>query len=436
MSPFFQSKERLEIDMRVLVKQLMLAVMLVAPAVADDFQTAKLKNWHQWRGPNADGVAPYGDPPTEWSESKNIRWKVAVPGRGSASPVVWNDQLFLLTAVPLDNGVHRFTVLCFDRNTGQLLWERVAAEEVPHERLHATNTHASASATTDGERVYASFGSRGVFCYDMQGNLQWKRDLGDMQTRNEFGEGSSPTIYGETLVVNWDHEADDFLIALDAKTGDVRWKVDRDEPTTWATPLVVNYNGRAQVVTNGHNRVRGYDLETGKLLWECGGQASNPIPSPVAMGDLVFCMTGFRGYAAYAIPLNSVGDITNSDKIAWSRTDGTPYIASPVLYEGVLYFTKGRDAILSSVDAKTGETQINQKRLPRLNTLYASPVAANGRIYFFSRDGVAVVLKHGPTLEILATNELSEGVDASPAIIGKRMYVRGEKSLYCIEEQP
>ncbi len=419
--------------MRIWIKLAFLVAVLVTPAGADDFQTAKLRNWHQWRGPNADGVAPHGDPPVEWSETKNVRWKVPVPGRGSASPVVWNDQLFLLTAIPLDNGVHQFAVLCFDRNTGKVLWQQVAAEEVPHEQLHATNTHASGSATTDGQRVYASFGSRGVFCYDLQGKLQWKRDLGEMQTRNEFGEGSSPTIHGDTLVVNWDHEGDDFLVALDAKSGEVRWKVERDEPTTWATPLVVTHNGREQVVTNGKNRVRSYDLASGKLLWECGGQASNPIPSPVALGDLVFCMTGFRGYAAYAIPLDSSGDITDSDQIAWSRTDGTPYIASPVLYDGVLYFTKGRDAILSSVDAKTGQTKIDQKRLPGLNTLYASPVAAAGRIYFMSREGAAVVLKHGPSLEVLATNHLDEGIDASPAIIGKQMYVRGEKSLYCLE---
>jgi outer membrane protein assembly factor BamB len=409
---------------------------LIAPVAGqgDDFESQRAGNWHQWRGPYADGVAALGDPPVEWGEQRNVRWKTAIPGRGSASPVIWNDQVFLLTAVPQEN-TQRFVVMCLDRATGKILWERVAIETTPRERLHPTNTHASASAITNGKRVYASFGSYGVYCYDMAGNLQWQRDLGDMQTRNEFGEGASPALHGDTLVVNWDHEAEDFIVALNAQTGEVRWKQDRDEPTTWATPLIVSHEGRVQVVTNGNNRARSYDLETGELLWECGGQAMNPIPSPVTLDGVAYCMTGFRGYAAFAIPLGVRGDVTDSDKILWSKSDGTPYISSPVLYKGTLYYTKGRDAILSSVDAKTGEVLIDQKRLQGLDTMYASPVAAADRIYWMSRNGTGVVIRHGKELEILATNKLDEGVDASPAIMGKQMFVRGERSLYCLEDE-
>jgi outer membrane protein assembly factor BamB len=174
-------------------------------------------------------------------------------------------------------------------------------------------------------------------------------------------------------------------------------------------------------------------LETGDVIWECGGQASNPIPSPVVLNDVVYAMTGFRGYAVYAIPLDAKGDVTGADQIGWRRTDAGPYVSSPVLYQGQLYFTKGRDAVLSSLDAATGEPLIEQVRLPGLNTMYASPVAAADRIYFTSREGATIVLKHGPTFEVFATNRLDEGIDASPAIVGKRMYLRGESHLYCVE---
>jgi outer membrane protein assembly factor BamB len=255
-----------------------------------------------------------------------------------------------------------------------------------------------------------------------------------MQTRNGFGEGTSPALHGNTLVVTWDHEGDSAIFALDARNGDILWRKERDEPTTWATPFIVEYEGTTQVITNGTRRVRSYDLATGKLLWECGGQAVNPIPSPVSMDGLVFVMTGYKGYAVYAIPLSSRGDITDSDKTAWKRTDAGPYISSPVLKNGTLYFTKSRDAILYSVDALTGEKKIDGKRIPHLGTLYASPVAAEGRIYFTDRDGTTVVIKAGPELDVLATNRLPEVIDASPALVGEQLFLRGDQHLYCIQE--
>jgi outer membrane protein assembly factor BamB len=330
--------------------------------------------------------------------------------------------------------IHQFIVLCLDRNTGREIWRQVAREDVPHESGHQTNTFASSSAITDGRSLYASFGSHGIYCYDLDGKLQWETDLGDMRTRNGFGEGASPALYEDTLVVPWDQEENSFIAALDARSGKQRWKVERDEVTTWATPLIVEHKGRVQVIANGSNRVRSYDLADGKLIWECGGQASNPIPSPIVQDGVAYCMTGYRGYAVYAIPLDAKGDVTDSDQIIWRRTDSGPYVSSAVLYGGQLYFTKGRDAILSSLDIKTGEPLIEQVRLPGLNTMYASPVAAAGRIYFTSREGATIVLKHGPKFEVLATNRLDEGIDASPAIVGKQMFLRGERRLYCIEE--
>jgi outer membrane protein assembly factor BamB len=338
-----------------------------------------LRNWPNWRGPLANGVAPHADPPIQWSETKNVKWKIDVPGRGSATPIVWEDRIFILSAVPTDrrgpqaardqtqevafqqrrrggvprrdapDNIHQFVVLCYDRNTGEEVWRQVAREDVPHEGLHVTNTFASGSPTTDGEFLYVSFGSFGIYCYDLEGTKQWEQDLGTMQTRNGFGEGTSPVLHGDTLVITWDHEADSFIAALDAKTGEVRWRVPRDEPTTWATPFITEYDGRTQVITNGTNRARSYDLRTGELIWECGGQKTNPIPSPLRLDDLVFCMTGYQGYAVYALPLSARGDITDSDVIAWRRSDAGPYISSPILYEGQLYFSKAVKEIVVSL---------------------------------------------------------------------------------------
>jgi outer membrane protein assembly factor BamB len=432
---------------------------------ADDFQSQRSHQWHQWRGPDATGVAPLGDPPVTWSEQSNVKWKVRIPGFGKSSPIVWKDRVFVLTAVavpapqaaqgppvaaaqsppalsqrrpiPPPKEQYQFVVLCFDRETGKLLWRRVANELLPHEGFRpGDNSFASGSPITNGRYVYASFGSYGLYCYDMEGQLVWQRDLGDMQTRRGFGEGASPTLHDGTLIVNWDHEGPSFITALDAATGATKWKVDRDEVTTWNTPLVVEHDGRHQVVVNATSRARGYDLDTGATLWECGGQKTNPIASPVTLAGQVYCMTGYRGYALYAIPLSARGDITDTDQIAWQRSAGTPYVSSPLLYDRQLYFTKGRNAILTCVDALSGKPLLDEVRLPGLRTLYASPVAAADRIYFVARDGTTLVIRRGPKLEVLATNRLDDGIDASPAIVGKELFLRGNKYLYCIRDEP
>lgn len=431
-------------------------------------QDAVLRNWHQWRGPMATGEAPLADPPLSWNgvEGTNIRWKVAIPGRGSATPVVWEDKIFVLAAEPTkqDDGQaevappaaepgggrrgggrggfrqpppttpYNFLVICLDRQTGKLLWQQTANTALPHEGGHPTNTFASGSPITDGKHVWASFGSFGIFCYDMDGNFIWSRDLGDMQTRNSFGEGASPALYGNTLVVTWDHEGPDFITALDALTGETKWLAEREEPTTWSTPLIVEYEGRPRVVTNGTNRVRCYDLETGELYWECGGQKTNPIPCPVSAHDVVYCMSGYQGNAVYALPLGGQGDMTDTDMVIWSRDDAGPYVPSPLLYKDRLFFTKSRDNILSCLDAKSGEPIINQERINNLDGLYASPVAAKDRIYLVGRDGQTVVLKFSDQVEVLATNPLGEGVDASPVLVGKQLFLRGAEHLFCIEE--
>jgi outer membrane protein assembly factor BamB len=423
----------------------------------------RLDNWHQWRGPNASGLAPKGDPPLQWDESTNVKWKVEIPGSGSSTPIVWGNRIFLLTAIkteanpnateqpadanpnqrggrrggfrmstPTPTTLYEFVILCLDRESGETLWQEVANSEVPHEGHHPSHGYASASPTTDGQFLYASFGSRGFFCYDLDGKFQWKRDFGDMATKIGFGEGTSPVIHGDSLIVNWDHEGDSFIACLDPTTGDENWRVNRDEGTTWATPLIVEQNGTTQVVTTASKRTRSYDLANGNLIWECGGQAGNPIPSPVALDGVVYCMTGFRGFALHAIPLDAAGDITGSGKLAWQRDDAAPYVASPLLYDDLLYFTKERNGILFCVNATNGEVHYGNKRLP-LDMLYASLAGAAGKIYITGRDGKTVVLKHGREYEVLATNQLDEGIDASPAIVGTQLFLRGNKHLYCIE---
>jgi hypothetical protein len=424
------------------------AAFVLAPRAATN--TPAERFWPQWRGPYATGVSKLATPPTEWSESKNVRWKTEIPGRGSASPVVWGDKVFVLSAVPI--GVtgdeahaprgrsldpHTFMVLAIDRTSGRIAWQQVAAEQAPHEAAHRENgTWASSSAVTDGEQVFASFESRGIFAYDMNGKLRWKKDLGDKQMRNQFGEGSTPALHGNRLVLVWDHQGESFIVALDKRTGDEIWRVPRDEIDSWATPLIVEHGGRAQVIASGMNRLRSYDLETGKIVWESEGLTMNPIPSPVAGEGIVYATSGFRGNKLLAIRLaDAKGDLTNSSAIVWRLDRDTPYVPSPLLYEGVLYFLKSNNGILSALDARNGTPHYQATRVEGLTEVYASPVAAQNRVYIAGRNGATVVLRHGPKLDVLATNTLEDGFDASPALVDGEIYMRGYKHLYCIAEK-
>ncbi len=475
----------------------MLRYMLLAPLVfsvitisvtfvtADEFA----KQWHQFRGPTGNGVAIDANPPIKWSP-EDAKWKVKIPGLGVSTPIVWDDKIILLTAIKTDRvgeGVeadaaaaaesapreagqqqqrearqrqdrrpgegqrqerqrgpdrrdaeapmnyYEFTVICIDRTSGDTLWSTKVHEAVPHSSVHKTNTFASGSPTTDGKHIWASFNSYGLYCLDMEGNVKWERQLGKMQTRGNFGEGASPALYKDTLVLNWDHEGDSFIEAMDAMTGETKWRKDRDEATSWSTPLIVEYNDQIQVVTNGARRVRSYDLSTGDTIWECGGQTGNPIPTPMTFEDVAVCMTGFRTQAAMAIPLNSQGDVTGTDQVVWSRDDIGAYVPTGVLYKGSIYTTKLTSAVLVVIDAKTGETIVDQSRLNGIQSLYASLVAANDHIYVTGRDGTTLVLKHGDELDIVATNELDEPVDATPAIVGNQIFIRSHDHLYCFE---
>ena len=435
---------------------------------AADFNKAKADNWHQWRGPNATGSSTTAQPPVNWSEEKNIQWKIPIPGYGSASPIIWGDKVFILTAIntkkvdpslpkPEDqpkrifgitypNTEYVFVVMCLDRETGKTLWKQVATQLIPHEGTHGDNNFASGSPTTDGERLYSWFGSSGLFCYDLNGKKLWERPMSKAYMGASLGEACSPVVHDGKLILVRDHVRQSYIEVLDAKTGKMLWKENRQGGNGWSTPTVVTHSGKTQIITTASGIGRGgrlvepgkvisYNLQSGEIIWQCGGLTDNAIPCPVVDGNAVYCMTGYQGFSLLALPLSARGDITGSDKILWSKNRGTPYTPSPVLYKGLLHYTQSNQALLSCTEAKTGITHIDRERLNGLANVYSSLVAADEKVYITARNGATLVLKHGRKFEPLATNKLDDRLDASPALAGNQIFLRGRQFLYCISEK-
>ena len=407
------------------------------PALPSDAADPALQFWPQWRGPLATGFAPQADPPLTWSETENVRWKTALPGLGHSSPIVWGARVFVTTALAYgeevepvpdrDPGAHdnapltqarAFFVLALRRDTGTIEWRTEVRAELPHEGAHESASFASASPVTDGERVFAFFGSRGLYCLDVEGGVLWSADFGEMRVKHGHGEGASPALHGQTLLVNWDHEEESFLLALDKETGEERWRIARDEATSWATPIVIEHAGRAQAVVSGTKRVRGYDLETGAVLWECGGLSSNIVASPVYGDGMVFAGSSYERQALLAIRLEGAsGDITDGAQLVWVRRRGTPYVPSPLLYGDALYFLQHYQALLSRVLTRDGSEPARATRIEGLHDIYASPVGAAGRIYVTDLDGMTAVLSHAPEPKTLALNQLDDSFAASADLI-------------------
>ena len=425
--------------------------------------------WPQWRGPFFNGMAR-GDAPTVWSDTQNIKWKADIPGRGHSTPVIWGDKIFLTTAIPTgkpaaippasaapspssgqppagtgrrSNGdpspqpEQRFEVLCLDRKTGKLLWQRTARVASPHEGYHRMyGSFASNSPVTDGKYVYASFGSRGVYCYDFDGKLIWEKDLGvQMRMRLGFGEGTAPLLLPDRLILIFDHEAGSFLVSLDKRTGKELWRVSRDEISSWSTPLAIEHAGRKQVVVTGTTRVRSYDPENGKVVWEAAGLGANTIPVPVFQNGIVYVMSGFRDPRLMAIKLGKEGDLSGSDSIVWSQTRGLAYTTSPVLYDNKLYVVTD-NGMISAFNATTGEPHYAQVRLPKAANLKASPVGASGKLYLATEDGDVVVVRLGDKFEVVATYTLADQIFiATPVIAGGELFLRGQNHHFCISEK-
>ena len=412
--------------------------------------------WPQWRGPCGTGVAPHADPPVQWSETKNIRWKIALPGKGHSTPIIWGDHIFITTAVPYGEvykpkysgapGAHdefpithryKFIVMAINRRNGKILWQRTMRKELPHAGGHYTASLASSSPVTDGEHLFAYFGSWGLYCLDLNGQLKWQTDLGQMQMLHGHGEGGSPALYRDTLIINWDHEGQSFLVAYDKRTGKERWKVDRDAVTSWTTPIIVEHDGKPQVIISGSKRVQAYDLVTGRSLWKCGGlSVENVVVSPVAGHGMVYAASSYDKKTLLAIRLSGAnGDITGTRQVAWTRSRRTPYVPSLLLYGDALYFHSHFQGILNRVNAQTGEDQPGPFRLNGIRNVFGSPVGAANRVYITDRDGTTLVLSHEDHPKALALNHLNDRFSASAAAVGRELYLRGEQYLYCIAQE-
>ncbi len=410
------------------------------------------RQWGQWRGPLATGVAPHADPPVEWSEEQGVRWRAPLFGLGHSTPAVWSGRVFLTTAMPVGDPVdariepvpgehdnapvtheQELFVLAYDLASGAPLWRTAVGRALPHEGGHVTNSHASASPIAEGELVWAFFGSYGLHCLDARGVPRWSKDLGRVRTKHAHGEGSSPALHGDVLVVNVDHEEQSFVVTLDKHSGEERWRAARDEGTSWASPIVVEHGGRALAVVSGTKRVRAYDLADGSVVWECGGLAHNVVASPVAGGGMVFAASSYEKQAMIAVRLDGAkGDLTESEEhLAWVRRRSTPYVPSPLLSAGRLWLLHHYQGVLSLVDAQTGADLGRPMRLG-LGDVYASPVAAAGRVYVVDRDGATVVLSDEAQPRVLARNRLDDRFSASPVPIGDALVLRGERTLYCV----
>ncbi len=421
----------------------------------DKFQ----ENWHHWRGPLTTGAAVNANPPTEWSESENVRWKAPIPGMGHATPIIWEDMIFIQTAVPVEMSetddatddsqperrrgrrrnrplpIFKFDLLVLNRSDGSIKWQKTLNQSKPHEGIHNDASFASNSPVTDGEHIYAYFGSRGLYCLDFKGNIKWEKHIGIMNKRNTFGEGSCPIIHGDTIVILQDHEGQSFIIALNKHTGDEIWKMDRDEPTTWTSPIVVDYNGISQVIVPASNRTRSYNITNGDLVWECGGLTRNIIPSPIYKNGHVYVMSGHGGFSIQSINLElASGDITGTEAVDWQYDRDTPYVPSALLSGNIIYFLKRNDNILTAIEISSGEVIYGPHRVQGISNVYASIVGAAGRIYIADRNGSVAILEDGPPLKVLAVNRLDESFNASPAIVGSELYLRGTNHLYCIAE--
>ena len=464
--------------------------------------------WPGWRGPGANGVG-VGSPPTEWSEGNNVKWKVALPGKGTSSPVVWGDRVFLTTAIPTETAPkeeeaesggggrrggfggrsmsvpiveQEFVVLALDRADGSEIWRRTASTQMPHQGTHRDGSYATPTLVTDGEFVCASFGSYGIYTFTFDGEPVWNKDLGDMDIAGGFGEGSSPVLHGDSLVINWDHSGDSFVVALNRKTGDEIWRKERDAVTTWVSPMLVESKGGPLVVIGGAKTIA-YRVSDGEEAWSYDSSAPAPVEeekddaadedegeeeddegeeeepaprrrawpgtsggsrggssggmprsgvvtSPVVHNGILLYSTGSRRGSFRALKLSEASGVVES--ALWTSEGDTPHIPSPIAYDGIFYSLKSNSGLISAYSVETGERLYGPERMVGLTDAYASPIAAGGNIFFVGRDGTTEVVAAGSEYKSVAVNELDETIDASPALAGDQLFLRGTSHLYCI----
>ncbi len=426
------------------------------------------QNWPQFRGPGATGVSEGGQMPATFDATKaaNVRWSTPIAGLGHSSPVAWGKKIFVSTAVssaaksetryglygdvaPVkDDPKHTWKVFALDSETGRVLWERTASEGIPKVKRHPKSTHADSTPVTDGKHLVVLFGSEGLYCYDLNGKLLWKQDLGVLDSGwfydadYQWEHGSSPIIFKNLVIVQADVQKDSFIAAYDIKNGKQVWKTAREEVSSWGTPTVYEGKTRAELITNGSKAIRGYDPLTGKELWRLTPNSEVTTPTPFVAHDLIFVTSGYAPIQPiYAIRLGATGDISlkdgkdSNDFIAWSKQRGGPYMPTPLVYGDYLY-TCSNQGVITAYNAKTGERIYQERVGGKGGAFTASPVASDGKIYFSSEDGDVFVVKAGPKYELLATNSVGEVMMATPAINNGLLIVRGLNHLFAFGQAP
>jgi outer membrane protein assembly factor BamB len=383
--------------------------------------------WPRWRGPSGQGLINGDDYTDTWSETENVIWRTPVGGSGNSSPIVWDNRIFLTASY---DGGRRLSLMAFDRSSGEMVWESFAPEGSA-ERVHRKNGHASATPTTDGERIYVSFGERGLAAFDMDGELVWHQDLGRMN--NYWGTAGSPLLYKDRIIVYQDISSSSFVAAFDITTGEQVWSTDRRASVGWGSPIAIRVDGHDEVIVHSQNRVTAYDPDDGSELWFCNGNNFEVIPTPVVGYGMLFCSSGRAG-PTLAIRPGGQGDVTDTH-LVWSSPRGSPFVPSPVLYEDQLYIVNDMNAVVTSFSAESGDT-LFQGRLgvAQREGFSASPIAFGDKVFFTNDNGQTFVLRAGPEFEILHVNDIGEQMLASPALVDGRWYMRTASSLVAIGE--
>ncbi len=392
--------------------------------VADEGEGTKY--WPRWRGPSGQGLAAGSGYPDTWSSTQNVLWKTPVPGSGNSSPIVWGDRVFVTTAY---EGGRRVSVLAYRRSDGRLLWETAAPEGRTDRGAHYKNGHASATPSTDGERIYVSFGPRGLFALDFSGKILWQRDLGPIQAYH--GAAGSPLLYKNRIILYQDQYRDSFIAAFDTRTGQQIWRTPREANTGWGTPIAIRVAGHDEVIVSSQRQVQAYDPDRGRELWRCRGTTYEVIPTPVVGYGMVFCSSGRAG-PTLAITPGGSGDVSRTH-VVWRSPRGSPFVPSPILYGEQLYMVNDMASIVTSLEARTGEA-VWQGRLgvAQREGFSASPVAVDGKVFFTNDEGDTFVLRAGRTFELLHVNHLGERTLASPALVDGRWYIRTDRNLLAI----
>lgn len=433
------------------------AVMITGTCFADD------GNWPAFRGAEARGVSERDDLPIKWSTTENVKWRAAIPGRGWSSPVTWGNRIYLTTVIShgkeeeAKKGLyfggdrskppqadHDWKVLALDLESGITVWEKTVDQGPPLHSLHIKNSYATETPITDGERIYAMFGNRGLYCLDLDGNVLWTKPLKPFKTRLGWGTASSPMFYEGRLYVVMDNEEFSSLLCLDAKTGDEIWSVPRDEKSNWSTPYLWKNSERTEIITAGTKRMRGYDLE-GKELWELGGGSANTCGTPYAVNDLLYVTSGYildKKKPIFAVRPGGLGDITpatetvkNHKYVAWVQRQLAPYVPSTIVYKDQLYvlFDQG---FFVSMSAETGKPIYGKQRLPNGTAFTSSPWAYRDKLFCLSEEGKTAVITAGRKFKVEHVNELAEDdmCMATPALAGNKLLIRTTARLYCFEE--